>query len=75
MSKPENKPFKSSPKLQEEIETLFTFASPYNMKRSLMEVYTVYLQHLDTMDFREVAMDIYFLNKLLEKAEENERDL
>jgi hypothetical protein len=33
-------------------------------------VYTVYLQHLDSMDFKEVAMDIYFLNKFLEKAED-----
>jgi hypothetical protein len=61
---------KSSQILQEEIETLFKFAPPKNMKRSLMEVYTVYLQHLDNMDFKEVAMDIYFLNKFLEKAED-----
>jgi hypothetical protein len=70
MSKNENNPSHCFPKLQEEIETLFKFAPSRNMKRSLMEVYTVYLQHLDDKDFKEVAMDIYFLNKLLEKAEE-----
>jgi hypothetical protein len=70
MPKPEHKTPHCSEKLHEEIETLFKLAPPKNMKRSLMEVYTVYLQHLDNMDFKEVAMDIYFLNKLLEKAEE-----
>lgn len=70
MSNKENNPNKSTVNLQEEMETLFKFAPPRQMKRSLMEIYTVYLQHIDNMNFREVAMDIYFLNKLLEKAEE-----
>jgi hypothetical protein len=56
--------------LAEEVETLFKFVPPRQLRKTLFEVYSVYLQNLDHMDFKEIAMDMYLLNKFLEKAEE-----
>ena len=57
-------------KLKEETEILFRFAPPRHLRNSILEVYSIYLQNIENMDFKEVAMDMYFLNKFLEKAEE-----
>ena len=40
------------------------------MKKSLHEVYSVYLQNLENFDFKEIAADMYLLHKFFEKAEE-----
>jgi hypothetical protein len=58
-------------KIHEETETLFRFAPPHQLRKSVTEVYAIYLQNIESMDFKEVAMDMYFLNKFLEKAEES----
>jgi hypothetical protein len=56
--------------LKHELETPFFFAPPEQIKKSLHEVYSVYLQNLETLDFKETATDMYLLHKFFEKAEE-----
>ena len=56
--------------LREETETLFQFVPPQQLRKTLHEVYSVYLRNIHTLEFREIAMDMYFLNKYLEKVEE-----
>jgi hypothetical protein len=55
--------------LREETETLFQFVPPQRLRKTLHEVYSVYLQNIHTLEFREIAMDMYFLNKYLERVE------
>jgi hypothetical protein len=39
-------------------------------QKSLHEVYAVYLQNLEDLNFKEIAADMYLLHKFFEKAEE-----
>jgi hypothetical protein len=74
-----NKQQKLLQERQEELETLFYFASPRQLRNSLHEVYAFYLQNLDITiinpDFNDLAMDFYFLHKFLEKAEKLEEKM
>jgi hypothetical protein len=60
----------TSRKLNDEIETLFRFTPPKQMKKSLHEVYAVYLQNLEDVNFKEIAADMYLLHKFFDKAAE-----
>lgn len=62
-----------TPSLFRELEYLFEFSSPCNLKKSILEIYLLYLmQNHETLsvDFERIAGDIYFLIKFLDEAEE-----
>jgi hypothetical protein len=55
--------------LYEEVDKLFKLSVPQQLQKSLQEVYSIYLQNLPTLDFNDVAMDMYLLNRFFENAE------
>jgi hypothetical protein len=71
----QGKPFQKH-QLNEDMKLLFLCASPSQLKQSLHEVYASFLQNIDFTigrdDFKEIAMDLYFLHHFLEKAERYE---
>jgi hypothetical protein len=68
----EKKKLKKTPikdHLYKELDTLLLLAPPKQLKKSLHEVYALFLQNIDTTimrkDFKEIAMDFYFLHHFL----------
>jgi hypothetical protein len=53
-----------------ELDDLFTFAPPDELRRSINQVYFSYLIHTDVLpqDYKKTTEDIYFLIDFLEKA-------
>jgi hypothetical protein len=54
--------------LHEEVDKLFMVSAPLHLQKSLREVYSIYLQNLPTLDYNDVAMDMYILNRFFENA-------
>lgn len=55
------------------IEELFEYVPPEQMRKSIHEIFSRYLQTINTdedmAEFKLIAEDFYFLYKFLEKAE------
>jgi hypothetical protein len=57
---------------EKEMKALFQFVPPKQLRKTIHEVYSVFLQNIHAIEFREIAMDMYLLNKFLERMEEKE---
>ena len=62
-------------KIIKELETLFLFASPDTLRRSINQVFYSYIIHNQTSqaDLATIAEDFYFLVDFLEKADQHSR--
>jgi hypothetical protein len=62
--------------LTKELEELFSYVPPRQLRQSIHEVFARYLQTInedsELEHFKTLAEDFYFLYKFLEKAEENQ---
>jgi hypothetical protein len=58
----------------EELELLFQFVPPQQLRKRITEIWFHYLMHTEThalpADFSEMAEDLYFLISFLEKMKE-----
>lgn len=59
-------------KTTEELELLFAFAPPKELKRSLNQLFYAYIIRTEILpeDYKKTAEDIYFLMKFLERMED-----
>jgi hypothetical protein len=65
-------------KLLEELEELLSIVPPSQLRKSIHKIFARYLQTInnetDLEEFKILAEDFYFLNKFLEKVEEEEME-
>jgi hypothetical protein len=57
-------------KLSKDLEELFEFVSPDELRKSIQEIYFSYIDGTPDLhrDFKEISSNIYFLINFLEKA-------